>query len=306
MIRASNNPFSCEPGVINPSLFKGTFITLSALNIAYPTPEAGSTANIFNDSVADDLAVWDSGDAVWRVFSGQGVDISGKQDVLTETNFGVFTYGLTLENVISDDDKISFSDYSDSNKQKKTSFQNLKNKLKSPRTFTCYFGINQNVAATPIGNTQWFRKDAAQGNNVNSSFTLQTSLDVSTTFATHSVLGACHTLPFQANIKSVRIRGWTNTTNSTGVDFVILASKETEPNIASGVTTISNAVIIARETVQIYAAGYPNGFNKEFASGNLNTVTLPKGSDIRSVFKNFNLASNMFDTILTLEFEEVI
>ena len=176
----------------------------------------------------------------------------------------------------------------------------------SLRTFTCYFGINQNVAASPTGNTQWYRKDAAQGNNVTSSFTLQTSLDVTTTFATHSVLGACHTLPFQAKIKSVHARGWTNTTNSTGVDFVVLKSKETGPNIASGVTTISNGLIIARETVQIYASGFPNGFVKEFASGSLTTTTLPNGSDIRLVFKNFNLASNMFDTIITVEFEEVV
>ena len=176
----------------------------------------------------------------------------------------------------------------------------------SLRTFICYFGISQNVAASPTGNTQWYRKDAAQGNNVTSSFTLQTSLDVTTTFATHSVLGACHTLPFQAKIKSVHARGWTNTTNSTGVDFVVLKSKETGPNIASGVTTISNGLIIARETVQIYASGFPNGFVKEFASGSLTTTTLPKGSDIRLVFKNFNLASNMFDTIITVEFEEVV
>lgn len=174
------------------------------------------------------------------------------------------------------------------------------------RTFTCYFGINQNVAATPTGNTQWFRKDAAQGNNVTSSFTLQTSLDVSTTFATHSVLGACHTLPFQAKIKSVHARGWTNTSNYTGVDFVVLKSKETGPNIAGGVSTISNGLIIARETIQISASGFGNGFVKEFASGSLTTTTLPAGSDIRLVFKNFNLASNMFDTIITVEFEEVI
>lgn len=172
------------------------------------------------------------------------------------------------------------------------------------RTYVCDFIISQNIAASPTGNTQWFRRDVVTGNNVTSSFTLQTNLDVSTTFATLSNQAPCFVLPFQAKIKSVVARGWTNTTNQTGVDFVVLKSKETGDNIVP--STVSNALIIARELVQIRATGAVNGFNKQFASGSLTTTTLPAQSDIRLLFKNLNLASNMFDTIITVEFEEVL
>lgn len=54
------------------SLFLGNFISLAALQAAYPTAPSGSRANIVVSGGQDDLAVWDSGDSEWVVFSGQG------------------------------------------------------------------------------------------------------------------------------------------------------------------------------------------------------------------------------------------
>jgi len=52
-----------------------------------------------------------------------------KQDVLTETNFGAFANGLTTEDTIADGDLINYTDVSDTNKQKKTTWANIKSKL---------------------------------------------------------------------------------------------------------------------------------------------------------------------------------
>jgi len=54
-----------------------------------------------------------------------------KQDVLTETNFGAFANGLTTEDAIVDADLINYTDVSDTNKQKKTTWGNIKAKLKT-------------------------------------------------------------------------------------------------------------------------------------------------------------------------------
>jgi hypothetical protein len=174
----------------------------------------------------------------------------------------------------------------------------------SLRTFFCEFIINQNVTATPTGNTQWFSRSPTAG--INGSFTLDSSLDVSTSFATHQVLSPCYSLPFQAKIKSVYVRGWHSSSNTTGVDFAVLKSKETGPTISSSSLAISNPLIIARENILIFVPLAGNGFLKQFDSSSLTTTTLPLGSDIRLVFKNQNTASPMWDTLVTVEFEEVI
>ena len=174
------------------------------------------------------------------------------------------------------------------------------------RTFICEFGINQTVAATPTGNTQWFCRTIQAGHNISASWTLNTSLDVSTSFATHHILTPSYSLPFQAKIKSVYVRGWHSSFNSTGVDFVVLKSKETGPTISGAIMTVSNPLIVARENVQIWIPGAGNGFLKQFDSSSLTTTTLPSGSDIRLVFKNQNTNSAMWDTLVTIEFEEVI
>lgn len=56
---------------------------------------------------------------------------NNKQDNLTAQNFGTFSNGLTTEDAIVDTDLINFTDVSDANKQKKTTWSNLKAKLKT-------------------------------------------------------------------------------------------------------------------------------------------------------------------------------
>jgi hypothetical protein len=59
-------------------------------------------------------------------FIGVFTDISGKQDVLTETNFGAFENSLTAKATPLDADLITIVDTADSNKAKKVSLTNFK------------------------------------------------------------------------------------------------------------------------------------------------------------------------------------
>ena len=56
---------------------------------------------------------------------------TNKQDNLTGVNVGEFANGLTNEDSIVDSDLINYTDVSDTNKQKKTTWSNLKAKLKT-------------------------------------------------------------------------------------------------------------------------------------------------------------------------------
>jgi len=56
---------------------------------------------------------------------------TSKQDSLTEDNFGTFTNSLTTENAIDDADVWNYRDTSDSGKQKKTLWSNIKTVLKA-------------------------------------------------------------------------------------------------------------------------------------------------------------------------------
>lgn len=54
---------------------------------------------------------------------------NNKQDNLNENNLGAIANGLTTEDDIQDSDKFNFTDTSDANKQKKTSWLNIKAKI---------------------------------------------------------------------------------------------------------------------------------------------------------------------------------
>lgn len=56
---------------------------------------------------------------------------NNKQDSLTDDNFGTFSNSLTTEDAIVDADLINYTDVSDTNKQKKTTWANIKAKLKA-------------------------------------------------------------------------------------------------------------------------------------------------------------------------------
>lgn len=57
--------------------------------------------------------------------------LNNKQDILTSTNFGTFSNGLTAKTTPVDADTLNLSDSADSNKSKKLSLANLKATLKS-------------------------------------------------------------------------------------------------------------------------------------------------------------------------------
>lgn len=167
------------------------------------------------------------------------------------------------------------------------------------RSFICQFFINQNVASS----ANWYRKDSATGFNGN--YTIQTGLSDTNNFSSLNVQTPCYTLPFKSKIKKVHARGWSNI-SSTSVQFAIVRSKETEPNLPSTPSVITNPLIIAKETILLSPISFVNGFNKTFDNASLNTVTLDENCDIRLLFTNNNVnASNMFDTVITVEFEEV-
>jgi len=60
-----------------------------------------------------------------------GYDASFNGVVLTDSSFGAFANGLTTEDAVADGDMFNFVDVSDSNKQKKTGWLNIKDKLKT-------------------------------------------------------------------------------------------------------------------------------------------------------------------------------
>jgi hypothetical protein len=86
-------------------------------------------------------------------YFGVNADISGKQDVLTETNFGAFESSLTAKATPIDADFISIVDTADSNKAKKTTFTQLKAFFKT--YFDGFYGdmttnTNQTVSGVKI------------------------------------------------------------------------------------------------------------------------------------------------------------
>jgi len=88
MINGSNNPFSCSPAIVTSgsNLYVGTYVDLTALTTAHPSPVNGSRAIIVTASGSDQIAHWDEGDSVWFVQGVGGVSAK-KQFAYAITGF---------------------------------------------------------------------------------------------------------------------------------------------------------------------------------------------------------------------------
>jgi hypothetical protein len=97
---------------------------------------------------------------------------NNKQDNLTAQNLGTFSSGLTTEDAIVDADLINFTDVSDTNKQKKTTWLNLKSKLTT--IFNALF-VPQSRTLTIGGVTQDLSADRTFSTDVQLYNTISTS-----------------------------------------------------------------------------------------------------------------------------------
>lgn len=87
-------------------LFLGTYTSLENLEAGHPTPLEGSRATITNADADDDLAVWDNGDSVWRIFEGAGAIVQDNQAKVIEfdllTTFGTSDFAALTTGAIAD------------------------------------------------------------------------------------------------------------------------------------------------------------------------------------------------------------
>jgi hypothetical protein len=89
--------------------------------------------------------------------------LGNKQDTLTETNFGTFTNTLTTQDAIDDADVFNYRDTSDSGKQKKTLWSNIKAVLKtyfdafySQKGGTFSIRLQGSALASPADSTTYY------------------------------------------------------------------------------------------------------------------------------------------------------
>lgn len=166
----------------------------------------------------------------------------------------------------------------------------------SKKSFTIEIPINQNIAAS----ASWYSRLTITHNIFNATFSTNGSLTPTNDFSDHGNQTPCNIVPFDCKIKSVIIRGHTNST-ATNVRFVVIKSD----TLVSNQSTILNSDIIADKTVST-SSPTANVYHAEFIGSDLDTtVTVLKGSEIRLLFNNNNVASNLYTTVCLIEFEEL-
>lgn len=216
-------------------------------------------------------------------------DLNSKQDKLTAENVGQFMdLDLSTKTTPISADTILARD-SVTNEAVEIPFSAF-----NKRTFVFHWQINQSIPAS----ASWYRQDPQVGTRGN--FTTNASLTPTNAFANNTVLTPAFTLPFQAKIKSVTVYGWTNQ-GATNVRFCVNSSKL---STSSGVSTPVDCLILADFSVNTQNIQV-NGFRHEQTTS-LNTATLPALQEIRLFFNNNNVSSNIYDGLITVEFEEVI
>jgi hypothetical protein len=158
-------------------------------------------------------------------------------------------------------------------------------------TFYIQIPVSQGVAAS----TSWWGRDTATQTIFNATFTQNAGWTPTNDFANINVQRPSNLVPFDCKIKRVLLKGHSNTA-PTDVRFCVVKSKGQSGG------AIVNSKIIADKTIS--TAG--TIFEFEFTGADLDTVTtLDKGSEIRLVFFNNNVASSLFSTIMLIEFEEI-
>ena len=123
---------------------------------------------ISTDMNAGGSAVWGSITGTLSSQTDLNSALSGKQDTLTETNFGTFMNARTAKNTLVDADEVVSADSADSNKAKKTSWLNvwtnyIKGKadalyaLKSNTVLSTYLEVpEQSKPSTPTNATRLY------------------------------------------------------------------------------------------------------------------------------------------------------
>jgi len=180
-------------------------------------------------------------------------------------------------------------------------FARLSDIPETKRTMYLFFPINQNVAAS----TSWYALPSTGQIFTGTGYTANASLTDSNDFADQPILTPRVHVPFQHKIKSVSVHGRNNNSGTIIVTFAVQVGYSA--GFTNTSSTVENPLIVAQDSFQLLSnPSGTNGFQYSVASGNLDTSTQNAFSDYRLYFKNNNLASNLLNTMLIVEVEEVL
>lgn len=129
-----NNTNQVTPAKVR-SVFLAVIDSIQQTNLAGVTANAPLNYDAFNNL----FTIFQSDSSTNGYLSSEDWNtFNDKQDLLTEVNFGALNNSFTTNDSLADGDLFSFTDVSDSNKQKKTTWSNIKDKLKT--YFDGYYG----------------------------------------------------------------------------------------------------------------------------------------------------------------------
>lgn len=160
------------------------------------------------------------------------------------------------------------------------------------RTFFATWKLGGAMSAS----TSWYKQ--AQLSGLRGTFTVDATLTPANNFSNVGIQTPAFILPFQAKIKSISVLGFTNGTTSATIRTCVMSS------LFNG-TSLTNPLIVGDVSYLLNSPSL-NGFRHSFTSAGLTGTTLPIKTEIRLF--NFNNSANtpLQDTIISVEFEEVI
>jgi len=220
-----------------------------------------------------------------------------KQNNLNAINLGQIIFDeLAIKSTPSADDEIVMYD-SLTGEAVTAKFSSFNGK----RTMYLFFPISQNIAAS----TSWYALPSTGQIFAGTGYTANAALTDSNDFADQPILTPRVHVPFQHKVKSVSVHGRTNSGGTPIVTFSVQSGYSAGlTNISS---TVENPLIVAQEAFQLLSnPSGTNGFQYNVASGNLDTSTRNAFTDYRLFLFNNNAASNLLNTMLIVEVEEVL